>query len=50
MAKGVSEDRTGLHICLSAGGSEVPRDCLLAAMDDRVGWRRRAMGRGVDCG
>ena len=22
----------------------VPRDCLPAAMDDRVGWRKRAMG------
>ena len=22
----------------------VPRDCLLAVMDDRVGWRKRAMG------
>ena len=22
----------------------VPRDCLLAGMDDRVGWRKRAMG------
>ena len=21
----------------------VPRDCLLAAMDDRVGWRKRAI-------
>ena len=26
--------------------TEVPRDCLLVAMDDRVGWRKRAM-RGV---
>ena len=26
----------------------VPRDCLPAVMDDRVGWRKRAMGgRGV---
>ena len=24
----------------------VPRDCLPAAMDDRVGWRKRAMGEG----
>ena len=24
--------------------SGVPRDCLQAAMDDRVGWRKRAMG------
>ena len=24
------------------------RDCLLAAMDDRVGWRKKAMG--VDWG
>ena len=24
--------------------SGVPRDCLPAAMDDRVGWRKRAMG------
>ena len=24
----------------------VPRDCLPAAMDDRVGWRNRAMGEG----
>ena len=23
--------------------TEVPRDCLPAAMDDRVGWRKRAM-------
>ena len=27
----------------------VPRDCLPAAMDDRVGWRKRAMG-GVEGG
>ena len=25
----------------------VPRDCLLAAMDDKVGWRKKAMGGGV---
>ena len=24
--------------------SRVPRDCFLAAMDDKVGWRKRAMG------
>ena len=24
--------------------TSVPRDCLPAAMDDRVGWRMRAMG------
>ena len=25
----------------------VPRDCLLAAMDERVGWRKMAMVEGV---
>ena len=30
--------------------TDVPRHCLLAAMDDRVGWRKRAVGRGVEGG
>ena len=35
---------TGSHTGRSAGGRyEVPRDGLPAAMDDRVGWRKRAM-------
>ena len=30
--------------CRSSGGTGVPSDCLPAGMDDRVGWRERAMG------
>ena len=26
--------------------TEVPRDCLPATMDDKVGWRKRAIGEG----
>ena len=39
--------RTGLHIKfvdLLEADTGVPRDCLPAAMDDRIGWRKRAMG------
>ena len=41
--KGASEDRLTLVDLLEAD-TGVPRDCLPAAMDDRVGWRKRAMG------
>ena len=44
MAKGASEDRLAhLLICWEVDTGD-PRDCLLAAMDDRVGWRKRAIG------
>ena len=33
-------------IDLPEADTRVPRDCLLAAMDDRVGWTKRAMGGG----
>ena len=29
---------------LLEAGTGVPRDCLSAVMDDRVGWRKRAKG------
>ena len=39
--------RTGSQfVDLLEADTGVPRDCLLAAMDDRVGWRKRAMGEG----
>ena len=45
MAKEASEDRLAhLLIDLLEADTGVPRDCLPAAMDDRVGWRKRAMG------
>ena len=34
--------RTFVHLLEADTG--VPRDCLPAAMDDRVGWKKRAMG------
>ena len=33
-----------LFVDLLEADTGVPRDCLPAAMDDRVGWRKRAMG------
>ena len=37
--------RTGCtFVDLLEADTGVPRDCLPAAMDDRVGWRKRAMG------
>ena len=44
MAKGTSEDRleTVTFVNLLEAGTRVPRDYLLAAMDDKAGWR--AMG------
>ena len=39
--------RTRSHIKfvdLLEADTGVPRDCLPAVMDDRVGWRKRAMG------
>ena len=41
MAKGASEDRLVDLLEVDTG---VPRDCLPAVMDDRVGWRKRIMG------
>ena len=46
MAIGASEDRLAHFVELLEADTGVPTDCLLAAMDDRVGWRKRAMGRG----
>ena len=43
MAKGAS-DRTRTFVDLLEADTGVPRDCLPAAMDDRVAWRKRAMG------
>ena len=44
-SKGASEDRLAhLSICWRRPDTGVPRDCLPAVMDDRVGWRKRAMG------
>ena len=43
-AKGASEDRLAhLSICWRRTPGRVHRDCLPAAMDDRVGWRKRTM-------
>ena len=36
--------QAGTFVDLLEADTGVPRDCLPAAMDDRVGWRRRAMG------
>ena len=43
MAKAASEDRLA-RVDLLEADTGVPRDCLPAAMDDRVGWRKKAMG------
>ena len=42
--------QTRTFVDLLEADTGVPRDCLPVAMDDRVGWRRRAMGggRGID--
>ena len=46
MAKEASEDRLAhLSICWRRTPGS-PEDCLPAAMDDRVGWRKKAMGVG----
>ena len=36
--------QAGTFVDLLEEDTGVPRDCLPAAMDDRVGWRKRAMG------
>ena len=46
MARGASEDRLAHNVDLLEADTGVPRDCLPAAMDDRVGWRKRAMEGG----
>ena len=38
--------RTLIFVDLLEADTGVPRDCLPAAMDDRVGWRKRAKGGG----
>ena len=38
--------QAGTFVDLLEADTGVPRDCLPAAMDDRVGWRKRAMGVG----
>ena len=44
MAKGTSEGRLAHFVDLLKADTGVPRDCLPAAMDDMVSWRKRAMG------
>ena len=46
MAKGASRDMLVYLSIRWRGDTGVPRDCLPAAMDDMVGWRKRAMGWG----
>ena len=36
--------QTRRFVDLLEADTVVPRDCLPVAMDDRVGWRKRAMG------
>ena len=36
--------QAGTFVDLLEADTGVPRDCLPAAMDDRVGWRKTAMG------
>ena len=43
MAKGASEDRLA-HLSICWRRTPGPQRLLLAAMDDRVGWRKKAMG------
>ena len=38
--------QTGSFVDLLETDTGVPRDCLQAAMDDRVGWRKRDIGGG----
>ena len=38
--------QAGTFVDLLEADTRVPKDCLLAAMDDSVGWRKRAMGVG----
>ena len=44
MAKGGVGGQACTFVDLLEADTGVPRDCLLAVMDDRVGWRKRAMG------
>ena len=48
MAKGASEDRLAHQNFVDPLKADtwLPRDCLPAAMVDRVGWRKRAMEEG----
>ena len=51
MVKRVSEDRLDrIFVDLLEADTGVPLHCLSAAMDGRVGWRKRAMGEGVGVG
>ena len=43
-AKGALEDRARTFVELLEAHTGVPRNCLPAAMDDRVGRRKKAMG------
>ena len=38
------EGQAHIFVDLLEAETRVPRDCLLAEMDERVGWRKRAMG------
>ena len=45
MTKGALEDRIAHYfVDMLEADTGVPRDCLPAAMDNRVSWRKRAMG------
>ena len=49
----IERRKTGSHIKfvdVLEADTGVPGDCLPAAMDDRVGWRKRAMGWGERVG
>ena len=50
MAKGASEDRLAHFVGQLERDTGVPRDCLPAAMNDRVGWRKRALAARYDTG
>ena len=44
--KGSIRGQARTFVDLLEEDTRVPRDCLLAVMDDRVGWRKRTTGEG----